>query len=119
MARSTEQLLARLQELSALEAGWYDGEGLPPSPLVLDRAQSLARCVKHWNPSIFANRDGGIEFEWYAGRWVCNITLLNTGRTTYVSVQADTDDCFDLSSRTMSVSQWVKLIEFEHSQERA
>jgi hypothetical protein len=58
-------------ELLDLAPGWLDGEGLPPSPKLLD-------LVGEWleehqrkdgqHPRLFPTPEGGVEAEWRIGR---------------------------------------------------
>lgn len=61
----------RCMELLDLAPGWLDGEGLPPSPKLLD-------LVGEWleehqrkdgqHPRLFPTPEGGVEAEWRIGR---------------------------------------------------
>lgn len=134
MIRSTAELLARLKELSELKAGWHDGEGLPPSPLAIDRAQSLAVHFKTWDPKVFADEENpGVFFEWVAGcastvipngpYRKCELEVRNSGEYIYRSWWMDGnkgDDWVrvDFAGRNAPATV-AKFLQFEHSQERA
>lgn len=55
----------RLTELSLLETGWLDGEGVPPSDLSISSARHLVEALGS-NISVFGifpTPEGGISFE--------------------------------------------------------
>ena len=68
----------RLAHLAALEAGWWDGEGLPMHPTSVATAARILRNfdLNHIDaPGIFPSPDGVVRFEWLTATthrvWEC------------------------------------------------
>ncbi|MFD0405552.1 hypothetical protein [Kitasatospora sp. NPDC127116] len=62
------EIWARLDELMAVQPGWLDGEGTPPSPAVAAAAAGLAETFTQWAAPgplrLYPTPEGGIELEW-------------------------------------------------------
>lgn len=82
-------LRSRLHELAALEEGWLDGEGSPPSRDVLRKARPvLERLVSHGAPPprLFATAERGVQAEWTLDGREVSITFEPGGTLYAVSV---------------------------------
>lgn len=60
-----ESTLKRLEELSALKDGWYDGRGITPSEFSYNKARKLIEELSKLNTNLYVYPlfDGGISIE--------------------------------------------------------
>lgn len=67
----------RIEELSSLEEGWFDGYGSSIEPKLLNRVESLlGNMITKPDlplPSLFPTPDGGIQAEWRLNH--CDVIL--------------------------------------------
>ncbi len=66
------EIAASLEHLSTFTAGWYDGVGLPPDPLVLQRVVDFLTTEQlrtlELEPDIIPTVSGSIQLEWHTSR---------------------------------------------------
>jgi hypothetical protein len=91
--RGTEvwRMLKRLDSLSAVEDGWFNGEGLVPTPeataLARDLLPRLLRTAPEVpRPRLYPTPEGGVQAEWGAHGWAVDLTFEPCG--TEVSIGA-------------------------------
>ncbi len=79
--RSTDPLLAKLQELADLPDGWRFGEGIPPQPHALDKARAIYRRLAflRLKADVFPSADGAVCLVFYAGERCVEIQVSQTG----------------------------------------
>lgn len=58
----------RLEELSQLEDGWYDGEGYSISADAIENAKNIMECLQEYYkqtnlPTVFPEPQGGIQLQ--------------------------------------------------------
>jgi hypothetical protein len=79
----------RFDQLASLNAGWMDGEGVPPSDAVLRRARRILADLLSLDiprPRVFATPEGGVQAEWSVGDHEISVTFEPDGRLYAVSV---------------------------------
>lgn len=72
------RLRARFAELMAMQAGWFDGDGVAVDRAVLGRAQLLLdQLVKRDvpRPRVFPTLEGGVQLEWSHGQYETSVTV--------------------------------------------
>lgn len=65
MVKTPNNTIKRLEELSLLKDGWYDGHGFAPSSLSIDKAKLITDELSKLNVKlyIYPLADGGISIE--------------------------------------------------------
>lgn len=64
MDRTTD----RLDALAALSDGWFDGEGLAPTPYAIATARAVLPLLPGARPHLFPTPEGEVSAEWIVGR---------------------------------------------------
>jgi hypothetical protein len=79
----------RLDELSSLEAGWLDGDGIPPDAVVIGRARRILADLMSFEvprPRVFPTPEGGVQAEWTVENHEISVTFEPDGKLYAVSV---------------------------------
>lgn len=83
------KLSRRFSRLAALEIGWLDGDGVPPTQRALSLAERVLTellAMEVPNPRTFPTPDGGIQAEWTIGDREVSVTFESDGRLYALSV---------------------------------
>ena len=106
--------LAAIESLRQLQAGWHNGEGLPLTPVSLDR---LALLFRHYDrslpePYVYPTLAGGVRLEWSLGPWEVSLDLTLPSfeaelHAVNVHTQASQEQALSLASR----EGWLHLNE--------
>jgi hypothetical protein len=106
----------RMEQLSELRDGWYDGEGLSPNPLGLSRFESYFN--ENWTfeqalPAIFPTVDGNIQLEWSTEFHEISVEVnLSTMKGEYLRVNVEkVVDVEDLILDFTTSGDWKQLEE--------
>ena len=74
----------RLEDLSGIQDGWLDGEGLALTKPALELAGNvLERLVSDLDvamPRIYPTPEGGVQAEWILGDWGVDVTFAPEGK---------------------------------------
>lgn len=83
------KLNRRLSQLAALEIGWLDGDGAPPTQKALSLAERVLTellAMEVPSPRAFPTPDGGIQAEWTIGHREVSVTFEPHGSLYALSV---------------------------------
>ncbi len=111
-AEDAARLEQRLEELSRLENGWYDGEGVAPSPsAVATTRRLLMRLGDLSDPRLhmFPTPDGGIEIEWTADSHARSVEIGATG-TYYLDVDIDNGGAIDRTREGLDIEAAYEFV---------
>jgi hypothetical protein len=79
----------RLDQLASLEAGWLDGDGVPPDGVVIARARRILADLMSFEvprPRVFPTAEGGVQAEWTVDSHEISVTFEPDGKLYAVSV---------------------------------
>ena len=87
----------RLRELSELQAGWYDGEGIVLTEAAISAAKNFVnrRAASIEKCKIFPSIDGGINFEFEYDNWDYTVEVSPEGAALFYGVDMEGDDELD------------------------
>lgn len=79
-----QKILDRIQYLSELPDGWYDGDGLAPNDEVLQNVKKhlnhlLTKYESCPRPGLFPTTDGGVTAEWSSGDNITDVDFTTSG----------------------------------------
>jgi hypothetical protein len=78
-----DTLRARLDELAAIDYGWLDGEGAPPTPASISLAWSVLSALVGTHgverPRVFPCVEGCVQAEWVIGDWALDAWFAPSG----------------------------------------
>lgn len=107
-------ILARLDELRALEDGWYDGYGSAPSTQGLDwLGQQAARNLGGAPaPYIYPTPEGSVQFEWDIGSFRPSLEIdLETRVGEWHCLDLDADEAHERELQLERLQDWQWLAE--------
>ncbi len=76
-------VVLRLDELSKLQEGWLNGEGVPPSPALLDTLKKAFEDSFDSDlplPYLYPTEEGGIQAEWTLNGWEISLEFEPEGQ---------------------------------------
>lgn len=79
----------RIDQLAALQAGWWDGSGEPITAPVLAAARTLAYQLTDVTVRIYPTEDGGVTLEWSDGPHLIALEITANLRAEAMAVDAD------------------------------
>jgi hypothetical protein len=88
-------IMARLQMIKGLDAGWDSYNALPISSVVIERTRAFLRQVYEFgeaevpSPFMAPGSDGSIGFEWEVGEKELLTTVHETGPVTFLTVEGE------------------------------
>ncbi len=88
-AEELSKLESRFSELASLQEGWFDGEGVPPDVVVLQRAWKVLADLLDFDvprPRVFATMEGGVQAEWSVEEDEVSVTFEPNGTLYAISV---------------------------------
>jgi hypothetical protein len=90
--RDLSDLLARLDEIAALEVGWLDGEGAKIDRTVISNVRRLLSTLAD-NPSprvcVYPTEAGGVQLEWTNGPIESSLEFLTEGQVQFSFVDVE------------------------------
>lgn len=89
--------IERINYISTLEPGWFDGEGLKISDLAIKNAKSFINR-RRWISEemlIFPTPEGGINFEFDSGAWDYTVEVCNDGSVIFYGLEVNGDGSMD------------------------
>lgn len=121
--RTLEDRLNRLNDVSALKQGWYDGdEGEQPNMQAVATARAFLQAYPEFDSSIFPMVTGGIELVWerHDTIWCPSLCFCNDGNVNYYSLSVlDASDDTHSDLTDLSTDQLVEFIKSEEAAGRA
>lgn len=65
----------RLTEISVLQPGWMNGEGLAINPIIIQLVESIFTKFDFLTPYIYPTLSGGLYLEWRINHWDVSVEI--------------------------------------------
>lgn len=103
---ASQKLWDRVDSFEQIEAGWLDGDGVPPTGTVIAQAREilgrvLADCPEIDRPKMYPTPIGGIQAEWIVGAWAIDVKFNPLGD----SISADATNTDTLADKAAAFTQ--------------
>jgi hypothetical protein len=108
--RDLSDLLARLDEITSLEDGWLDGDGIKVDRTVISNVRRLLSALAE-NPApqvcVYPTEAGGVQLEWTKGPIENSLEFLTDGqvRFSFLDVESDQE-----GSRNIATDDYTGMI---------